>query len=263
LAFWLLRLLMRRLQSVGLAIFLSVLVGVGFMWQFQRWLVDTIVVRASEVDKRMSLYAQQMGPDTLAGRVQVQGLPLVRPERLSESSRPAWHALLPAITLGLKPEDLEPQDPASQASKSRAGLIATQALPQQLLDDAYRRTVMVPIALGVSLLFGLANLCLLLSLLLERRAPASAPPWRQPLVCLLIWLGLSAWSLGWRADEVQTEGYRRVAGPALWAEQPLLWPFVEWSLRASPVWHAPTRWMHQNLLGGFGFKRLPMPGDSS
>lgn len=263
LAFWLLRLLMRRLRSPWLAALLSVLVGVSFMWQFQRWLVDTIVAHASEIDKRMSLYAQQLGPETMAGRVQVQGLPLVQPERLSEAIRPAWQALLPAITLGLKPEDLEPLDAAAQDRKMRAGLVATQTLPAQLLDDAYRRTVMVPIALGVSLLFGLANLCLLLSLLLQRASSPGAPTWRQPLIFLLLWLALLAWSWSWRADDVQTTGYRQVAGPALRAEQPMLWPFVEWSLRAEPAWHAPTRWIHQRLLGGYGFKRLPLLADPS
>ncbi len=263
LAFWLLRLLMRRMSSAWLAGLLSVLVGVSFMWQFQRWLVDTIVAHASEIDKRMSLYAQQLGPETMAGRVKLRGLSLVQPERLTEASRPAWQALLPAITLGLKPEDLEPVDAAARKRKTQAGLALTQALPAQLLDDAYRRTVMVPIALGVSLLFGLANLCLLLSLLLQRSAGPAAPAWRQPLVFLLIWLALLAWSLGWRADEVQTAGYRQVARPALWVEQPMLWPFVELSLRAEPAWYAPTRWMHQSLLGGYGFKRLPLPGDPS
>ncbi len=79
----------------------------------------------------------------------------------------------------------------------------------------------------------------------------------------LLFLALWALALGWSwthlGEDLQSPGYREVARPALRTEQPLLAPFVEWSLRAEPAWQAPTRWLHQTLLGSYGFGRLPLP----
>ena len=252
LAFWLLRPLRRRLPSVALALLLSVSIGVGVMWHVQRWLVDAIVARASDTEKQMSLYAQQLVPEALAGHVQVRGLPLVEPERLSPASRLAWQALLPALTLGLLPQDLQAATPVMQAMA-----VLDLAAPDnqaQLLTDAYRRVVMVPIALGVSLLFGLANLCLLASLLAQRFGGAPTA-WRQRTLFVLLWAALLVWSWNHSPGQAESQAYVAVARPALRTEQPLLAPFVEWSLRAEPAWHEATRWLHQQLLGGYGFRK--------
>lgn len=256
LAFWLLRALLIRMHSPWLALLLSVTIGITLMWHLQRWLVDTIVAQASDADKRMSLYAQMLAPEAMAGRVQVKGLPLVQPESLSEASRGTWDALLPAITLGLTPQDLQSVQ-AERPSPANLDLGAGEG-EGHLLTDAYRRAVMVPIALGVSLLFGLANLCLWVSLVLQRawRGRRSPAPWQQRAVFFALWVSVLVWSWSWLAEEVESKGYREVARPALRAEQPLLSPFVEWSLRAVPAWQGTTRWMHETLLRGYGFRRL-------
>ncbi len=256
LAFWLIRSMLRRHVPVALAMLLSVAIGVTAMWNLQRWLIDAIVARASESEKRMSLVGQQLAGEALAGRVQVRGLPLVQPEQLTDASRPAWRALLPAITLGLAPQDLQPTDPQVLLRVGRATPVGADVLPQ--LTEAYRRVVTVPVALGVSLIFGLANLCLLLSLLAQRCLPqlsARRSAWLQRSA----FAGLLALALAWswvRAEDgKEPAGFREVARPALRAEQPLLAPFVEWSLRAEPAWHGATRWVHLNLLGDYGFRR--------
>ena len=176
LSLWLTRSFLRRGMRPLLAFVLSVGVGVTLMWHLQRWLVDHIVAQASLQDKQMSLYAQQLAPALLGGQLLVRDKPLVPFDQLPADSRPVWRALLPAITLGLTPTDI-------QADGLHTAMNNAQALPDQWLTDAYRRAVMVPIALGVSLLFGLANLCLLLSLVIQRCWPrAVAQAWRQALV---------------------------------------------------------------------------------
>lgn len=248
LALWLTRTLLRRGVAPVLALLFSVAAGVAIMWHLQLWLVDHIVARASEQDLQMSLYSQQLVPLLLSGDVQVRGQSLVSLEQLPEAGLFAWQALVPAITLGLAPHDLAFFDMPADA-------LAT--VQDHVLRDAYRRVVMVPIALGVSLLFGLANLCLLVSLALGRCCPARArvAPHHEHAAFLMLWLAVIAWSWLWLADEVETSGYREVTRPALRSEQPLLAPFVEWSLRAEPVWNKTNRWLHQVLLDGYAFRK--------
>ncbi|MEI7786797.1 MAG: hypothetical protein WCK08_20605 [Betaproteobacteria bacterium] len=250
LSLWLTRALLRRGMMPVLALLLGVGVGLTLMWHLQRWLVDRIVAQASMQDKQMSLYAQQLAPALLGGQLLVRGKPLVHWDRLPADARPAWRALLPAITLGLVPSDI-------QAGELQAAMKA-QPWPDQWLTDAYRRAVMVPIALGVSLMFGLANLCLLLSLLIRRCWPGSmAQAWRHNLVFFLLWASVLCWSLSAHASDASASAYPEIARPTLRANQPLLAPFVEWTLRAQPAWQSSTGWMHDHLLGGYAFGRLP------
>jgi hypothetical protein len=252
LSLWLMRALLRRGLAPLLAVLLSVLVGIGLMWHLQRWLVETIVERGSEQDKQMSLYAGQLAPALLGGDVTVRGQRLLDAGELSPPALQAWQALLPATLVGLQPNELQVQEDQAW--------IGAATLSPQPLNDAYRRAVMVPIALGVSLLFGLANASLLVSLVLQRCAPRriAATSGRPFALFLLLWLGLLSASWVALADEMQPRAYREITRPSLRAAQPLLWPFVEWSLRAQPAWQEPTRWLHETLLSNYGF-RLPRP----
>lgn len=255
LALWLMRALLRRGLAPLVAVVLSVVVGVTVMWHLQRWLVDAIVANASERDMQMSLYAQQLSPQLLSGQVQVRGQPLVQAQDVPEAGLGAWRALVPAIVLGLGPSDF---GTSAMPDPAVAG-----AVEGRILQDAYRRAVMVPIALAVSLLFGLANLCLFVSLVAARCCPARArlAPWHRTTAWLLLSTVVVVWSCLWLADEVESRGYREVARPALRSAQPLLAPFVEWSLRAAPAWRDPTRWLHQVVLGGYGFERPRLARD--
>ena len=252
LSLWLMRALLRRGLAPLLAVLLSVLVGIGLMWHLQRWLVEAIVERGSEQDKQMSLYAGQLAPALLGGDVTVRGQRLLDAGELSPPALQAWQALLPATLLGLQPHELHVREVQAW--------IGAAALSPQPLNDAYRHAVMVPIALGVSLLFGLANVSLLLSLVLQRCAPRriAAARGRPFALFLLLWLGLLSASWVALADEMQPRAYREITRPSLRAAQPLLWPFVEWSLRAQPAWQEPTRWLHETLLSNYAF-RLPRP----
>jgi hypothetical protein len=257
LSLWLMRACLRRGLKPLLAVLLSVVVGIGVMWHLQDWLVETLVERASEQDKQMSLYAGQLAPALLGGEVTVRGQRLLEVGELSPPALQAWRALLPATLLGLEPNELQVREVQAW--------IGNAALSAQPLSDAYRRAVMVPIALAVSLLFGLANVCLLLSLLLQRWAPRRiAALARRPFaVFLLLWLGLLAGSWLALAEEMQPRVYAEITRPALRSAQPLLSPFVEWSLRTQPAWQEPTRWLHETLLANYAFRRPALLADIS
>lgn len=252
LSLWLMRALLQRGLAPQLAVLLSVLVGIGLMWHLQRWLVDAIVERGSEQDKQMSLYAGQLVPALLGGDVTVRGQRLLDEGERSPPALQTWQALLPATLLGLQPHDLQVQQVQVW--------IGAAALSPQPLNDAYRRAVMVPIALGVSLLFGVANVSLLLSLVLQCCAPRRIPAASGRAFTLFVFLWLAFLSASWlaMADEMQPRAYREITRPSLRAAQPLLWPFVEWSLRAQPAWQEPTRWLHETLLFNYTF-RMPRP----
>ena len=255
LSLWLMRAWLRRGLKPLLAVLLSVVVGIGVMWHLQRWLVEAIVERASEQDKIMSLYAGQLAPALLGGEVTVRGQRLLEVGELSPPALQAWQALLPATLLGLQPHELQVREVQAW--------IGNATLSPQPLSDAYRRAVTVPIALAVSLLFGLANVSLLLSLMLQRWGPRriAALASRPVAVFLLLWLGLLAGSWLTLADEMQPRAYAEITRPALRSAQPLLSPFVEWSLRTQPAWQEPTRWLHETLLANYAFRRPALLAD--
>jgi hypothetical protein len=123
---------------------------------------------------------------------------------------------------------------------------------------AYRKTVMTPVVLAASLMFGLLNLCQLFAgcvawLMMasgQDRLLQRCKPW------LLSALTVLCMALSWWPGNVWTTSpaYQRVASPALWADKPYLAPFVAWSVRAEPAWADSVAWVHRALLQDFEFK---------
>ncbi len=252
LALLLMRWLDRAIPSRLLLVLLSAAAGLLLMWHLQKAVVDAIVARASAEDLVMSVQSQLSTGEALKGRVELRGQPVL-PGPAPSALRPAMNALWSSSVLGLAPQDLEATSGAAQLLGQGAGTQASRAQMQ----DAYRKAVMTPVALGASLLFGLLNLCQLfagLSLLLLARLGlgggvgvqrALLPAW------LLVCGGLSWWPSN---DWVQSPGYSQVARPALWQAKPFLAPFVDWSVRAEPAWANPVAWVHQELLRDFDFR---------
>lgn len=227
--------------------------GLLLMWNLQKALVDAIVAGADEKDMQMSVQSHLSTGEALKGRIELRGQPVLE-EPASPLLRPVMTALWSSSVLGLTPEDLEVTAGAAQLASR---WMMSQPSPKQL-RDAYRKAVMMPVALGTSLLFGLLNLCQLLSgvcVLLMSRLGVS--PWRQRTerwllpALVTVCAGMSWWpGNAW----VDSPGYSQVARPALWQDKPFLAPFVEWSLRAEPAWSDPVAWVHRELLGDFDFR---------
>jgi hypothetical protein len=234
-----------------LLVLLSASVGLLIMWHLQKAVVDAIVARASAEDLAMSVHAQLSTAEALKGRIELRGQPVLSGP-VPDDLRPAMNALWSSSVLGLAPQDLEPTSGVAQLLGQGAG--TPVSLTQR--QDAYRKAVVTPVALGASLLFGLLNLCQLfagLSLLLLARLGLGSIGVQRGLLpaWLLVCGGLSLWPSN---EWVQSTGYSQVARPALWQAKPFLAPFVDWSVRAEPAWANPVAWVHQELLRDFDFK---------
>ena len=252
LALLLMRWLDRFIRSRALLLLLCCAVGTVTMWHLQKALVDTIVARADQQDLMMSLRSQMSTQEALNGRIALRGEPLLDGPASSDI-RPVMSALWASSVAGLSPDDL---DSSSGAAQLMGGFFAPQITPDQL-SAAYRKTVMTPVVLGASLLFGLLNLCQFFAGLVawtlnaagQERLLQRCKFWLLPSLVLLC-MGLSWWPGN---DWTDSPAYSQVASPALWADKPYLAPFVEWSVRAEPAWADSVAWVHSALLQDFEF----------
>jgi len=252
LALLLMRWLDRFVKSRAVLLVLCCALGLLTMWHLQKAVVDTIVSRADQQDLMMSWRSQLSVQEALNGRMALRGETLLSSPAPADI-RPIMSALWASSVAGLSPDDLESDSGAAQLM---GGFFAPQITPQQL-SAAYRKTVMTPVVLGASLLFGLLNLCqffagcvaLVLTLTRHDVLLQRCKSWLLPSLTALC-LGLSWWPGNvWTTSPA----YQRVASPALWADKPYLAPFVEWSVRAEPAWADSVAWVHSALLQDFEF----------
>ncbi len=254
----LMRSLHRRISSRGWLVFTCLATGLLVMWHAQKALVDAIVASADNKDLQMSVLAQSSTLEALKGRIELRGLPMLEaPAR--QDMRAVMGALWPSSVLALSPDDLE----MTSGALLLTGTWAQPMPAPEQARQAYRNAVMMPVALGASLLFGLLNLCQLFAglavWLLAWRGNLSWRPWAERwLLPVLVAMALGiSWLPG--NDWVDSPAYRQVARPALWQDKALLAPLVEWSLRAELAWSDPVAWVHRELLRDFEF-RDPLPG---
>jgi hypothetical protein len=226
--------------------------GLFSMWHAQKALVDHIVARADAQDLAMSWKSQMSTQEALNGRILLRGETLLT-SPASADLRPVMSALWASSVAGLLPEDLDSDSGAVQLMN---GFFAPQISHSQWVGS-YRKTVMTPVVLGASLMFGLLNLCQLfagsvvwcLTFFGQDRLLQRCKLWLLPALTVVC-MGLSWWPGNvWTASPA----YRLVASPALWTNQPYLAPFVEWSVRAEPAWADSVAWVHRALLQDFEF----------
>jgi len=253
LALLLMRWLDKWVRSRVLLLVMCCALGLLSMWHVQKALVDTIVARADEQDLAMSWKSQMSTQEALNGRILLRGETLMNRSAPSDI-RPVMSALWASSVAGLYPEDLDSDSGAAQLMSS---FFAPQITPSQRVA-AYRKTVMTPVVLAASLMFGLLNLCQLFAgcvawLLLLSGQDRLLQRCKSWLLSALIGLCMA---LSWWPGNVWTTSpaYQRVASPALWADKPYLAPFVEWSVRAEPAWADSVAWVHRALLQDFEFK---------
>lgn len=233
---------------------LSLVIGIAVMWQVQIRLIDFLLSQASELDKVTSVQRLSMRDLVSEGGFSLQGLALGR-AGMSDALRDSVKALFPAASLGVDALALDKQWLTSSALSAPVFDVEDA---QQLLNDAYRQTVMLPIALGVSLFFAMLNIAQGLSLLLMhalRSSPSRRWLWRaQPWLAGVLALGLVAFTWGAANDWVDSPGHREVLQPALESEKPVLALFVSWTLHAEPVWHDWAWFSRHHLLQGVAFR---------
>ncbi len=251
---WLDRLTPMRWQS-GL---LSLLMGISVMWQVQIRLIDFLLSQASELDKVTSVQRLSMRDLVSEGGFTLKGHALGR-QGMSDALRDSVKALFPAASLGVDALEFDKQLLTPNALSAPVFDVDDA---QQMLNDAYRQTVMLPIALGVSLFFALLNIAQAVSLLLMHafhRNRARRWLWRgQPWVAGA--LALTLVGLTWHGgnDWVDSAGHREVLQPALESEKPVLAWFVDWTLHAEPFWHDWAWFSRRHVLHNVSF-RSPWP----
>lgn len=248
----LMRWLDKAIRSRTVLVIFSVSVGILVIWHLQKALIETIVARADPADQLMSVQSILSTGEALKGRLELRGLPVLEAPA-DAAMRPVMGALWASSLLGLHVRDIEA---TSGAAQLLTPWMSVQPEPEQL-REAYRRVVVIPVALGASLLFGMLNIGQLLAGLTGwvmfrlgmTRLHASTRHGLLPIwlaACLAMsWLPGNAW--------VNSPGYSQAAGPALWQAKPLLAPFVEWSVRAELAWSDPVAWVHREMLGNFDF----------
>lgn len=253
LALLLMRWFDRFVKSRALLLVLCVSFGLVAIWHLQKALVDTIVARADQQDLMMSLRSQISTQEALNGRILLRG-EILLDKPASAEIRPVMSALWASSVAGLSPDDL---DSSSGAAQLIGGFFAPRITPEQL-SAAYRKTVMTPVVLGASLMFGLLNLCQFFAgftalMLTFARLDSLLQRCRYGLLpsLMVVCMVLSWWPGN---DWTTSPAYTRVASPALWADKPYLAPFVEWSVRAEPAWADSVAWVHVALLQDFEFK---------
>jgi len=132
---------------------LSMFIGISVMWQAQTRLIDFLLQQASELDKVTSVQRLSMRTLVADGGFTLKGLALGR-VGMSDALRDSVKALFPAASLGVDVSELDKQ--LLTPSALSAPVFDVEEA-QQMLNDAYRQTVVLPIALGVSLFFCLAE----------------------------------------------------------------------------------------------------------
>ena len=233
---------------------LSLVIGISVMWQVQIRLIDFLLSQASELDKVTSVQRLSMRGLVSDGGFSLKGLALGR-TGMSDALRDSVKALFPAASLGVDALELDKQLLTPNALSAPVFDVDDA---QQLLNDAYRQTVMLPIALGVSLFFAVLNIAQGLSLLLMhafRGSQARRWLWRgQPWVAAVLALGLVTLTWASGNDWVDSPGHRDVLQPALENEKPVLALFVSWTLHAEPFWHDWAWFSRHHLLQGVAFR---------
>ena len=105
---------------------------------------------------------------------------------------------------------------------------------------------------------------------LHAPSPQLPPPWFLTLLAAYAVLELSFNHQLMQASSAalvdpdslrDLEFWARVISGLGLSPQPLLSPFVEWSLRTQPAWQEPTRWLHETLLVNYAFRRPPLLAD--
>lgn len=216
----------------------SLVLGMLSMWHAQKWLVDTLVERADPPALQLAWQAQLRQTEAAKGRIEVRGVPLLD-QPVSADLRPVLLGLWPAMVMGLEPEEVQVTSGAAQ--------LALSTLPPspepRLLRQAYRKAVVVPVALGLSLLVVQINIALGAAALLLwpwRRAARGRWLWAHRALTAGLLAGLVAASLLPHNELTDAQAYTEVLAPALWQDNKALAVLVDWSLHAEPLWNGPA-----------------------
>jgi len=240
------RLTLRTRISRVLLFLISLASGVLVMWNVQVALSDYLVRSATAEDKLVAMALFQVAPQAPSDALKtLKGESIVRPGMSAFESH-AMRILFPAASLHIENRSMQI---ASWMGRSAA----EQDVQQSFVftpDDAYRNLIILPIALGLSILFAVLNLSVLLVFIFHPGAGRYRSVLNACVFSLLV--ALSAWA---GRGFLRSDGYLGSMRPGIWQEKPLLALLVEWSGSAPQFWSGASSFISGTLLADFGLKK--------
>ncbi|MEY3710116.1 MAG: hypothetical protein RIQ67_1756 [Pseudomonadota bacterium] len=225
---------------------ISLATGVLVMWNAQIALSNYLVRSASGEDKLAALALQQIAPRAVAGELKtLKGESIASPE-MTVFEMNAMRILFPAASLHI--ENRSAQLISWAAFPSVGSAVAEEV--QFSADEAYRNLVILPIAMGLSILFAVLNLSFLLVFLFYRGLGRYRSILNAGVFSLLTAVSLVAGNRFLRSD-----GYVGSMKAGIWQEKPLLALLVEWSASATEMWKIPASVVSDTLLVKFDFRK--------
>lgn len=235
-----------KLSSKSLALAICLVLGVTGMWNVQRELTEYLVYVADPADKASAVALSVLAPQAAAGNLKTLNGQLIVPRGMTTIEQQSVMAIFPAAALHTENRSQQIDLWLKQAPRHREAMPLTQFTP----ENAYKNLVIPPIALGLSILFALLNLSLLIAFFVEIFYKKHLIIVRTFIFGLLV-----AFSLQQPRGLLNAEGYRNSMREGLWQKKPLLAFLVEWSGSASPAWSTVSEVSSRKILFGFSFRK--------
>lgn len=240
------RLILNRLTHKVIPLIICLIVGVTLMWNVQRELTEYLVKSALPADKTAAVALSILAADAADGHLKTLKGDSIVGKDINSLERRAVMALFPAAALHSENRTEQIESWLRQKPKAYESHYSYQFDA----ENAYKNLIIPPIALGLSILFAVLNLALLISYVVERYYK------RNPLVLrLLIFSALVILSIQGAEDFISSDGYQKSLRPGLWESKPVLAVLVEWSGSAIPTWGSISEFSSEVLLFGYSFKK--------
>jgi len=220
--------------------------GIIVMWNVQRELTQYLIDSANTEDKIASVALSVLATQAAEGGLKtLKGQPVVSPE-ITSFEKKLVKALFPAVALHSDDRAEQINAWLYQVPENPAAIYPTYFTP----ENAFKNLIVPPIAIGLSVFFGILNLSLLLSFFVEVVHEEYRLVSRALILSLLILISTQPIQGG-----IISDGYEGAMRSGLWKNDPALAFLVEWSGLASPAWGSVSRLASETLLGGYAFKK--------
>lgn len=240
------RFALRTRFSRGPLLLMSLTTGLLVMWNVQVALVDYLVRSATEEDKSAALVLHQISSKVPSDEIRtLRGESIVSPG-MSRFETNSMLILFPAASLHV---ESRANQLASWITHISA-LEATPLSPPLSADEAYRNLIVLPIALGLSILFAILNLSVLIVFLFGQVSSRHRVALNVGVFSLLV--ALSAFA---GKGFLRSEGYLGSMRAGIWQEKPLLALLVEWSGSAPEFWSEASSIVAERFLFDFDFRK--------
>ena len=240
------RLSFAKFSNKPLPLALCLVGGIIVMWNVQRELTQYLIDSANTEDKIASVALSVLATQAAEGGLKtLKDQPLVSPE-ITPFEKKLVKALFPAAALHSDDRTEQINSWIEQVPANPAAIYPTYFTP----ENAFKNLIIPPIAIGLSVLFAILNLSLLISFFVETIYEKYRLVSRASILSLLILISTQP-----TQDFIRSNGYESAMRSGLWKNNPALALLVEWSGLASSTWGGISEVSSQILLGGYSFEK--------